>query len=186
MSDDQLPAHLRDDVFALLKQTERARAITIVGTSMLPLLRAGDRVIVESREPIRPGAIVVFRQADQLIAHRVLRVAHRADQVVYTTKGDATWSLDAPVRADAILGCAVAIERGARVLSLETRAARALGVWAVANARISTPVYTALMQLKIKMLGRASNRVTRGLKNALNLFFDLPHRIQSAGWKDRN
>ncbi|MBI5653986.1 MAG: signal peptidase I [Chloroflexi bacterium] len=186
MSDDKLPAHLRDDVLDLLKRTERPQTITIVGASMLPLLRAGDRVIVEPRQQIQPGAIVVFQQGDQLIAHRVLRIEDRAGQVVLTTKGDATWHLDPPVRADAILGCAVAIERGARVLSLDTRAARVIGAWAVAHARVSAPIYAGLLQLKIKTLGRGSNRVTRGLKNALNIFFDLPHRIQSAGWKERH
>jgi hypothetical protein len=91
---------------------------------MVPSLRDGDIVTIEAARPYGLGQVVLSGAGAGLILHRV--VFRRNGRVV--TKGDALGGLDAPVAAGAILGVAVARERGGRVVRLDTFWARFRGL----------------------------------------------------------
>lgn len=91
--------------------------VPVVGHSMRPLLRDGDRVRVRSLRPSEPdpGQIVLYVARGQWVMHRVLRTS--AARV--KTRGDASWSADAPVERVAVLGVATEVERWGRWFRLE-------------------------------------------------------------------
>jgi len=81
---------------------------------MVPALWPGDLVTVKSCDPAQLGrdSIVVFRQNQRLIVHRLM---HReGDRIV--TRGDARPRLDEPVAAAEIVGCVESVTRNGRTI----------------------------------------------------------------------
>ena len=81
---------------------------------MFPCLQPGDLLeIHRPASPIRTGDVVVFDRHGKLVVHRV--AGQTGDLLI--TRGDRLHHPDAPVPADAILGCVTAIERRGRRIS---------------------------------------------------------------------
>ncbi|MFQ5596360.1 MAG: S24/S26 family peptidase [Anaerolineae bacterium] len=99
--------------------------LKVTSNSMAPLLRAGDAVWAEPALPasLRRGDVVVIQHAGGLVTHRLVAVGDGE----WLTKGDNTRRLDPPVKANAILGRVVAIERGGDRIELRGRQ------WAIVN-----------------------------------------------------
>jgi hypothetical protein len=87
-------------------------------SSMVPLIRPGDRLQLEPADPRRivPGAVIAYHRESRLIVHRVVD----RDELELTTKGDALADPDAPVSWDCVVGRVRAL-RGAdgRVLEFD-------------------------------------------------------------------
>ncbi len=70
----------------------------VEGTSMLPLLREGDMVVIARKAPqeIHVNDIVVYKsvQTGRLIIHRVVGVERVGDKYYYRIKGDKNWNED--------------------------------------------------------------------------------------------
>lgn len=114
--------------------------VPIEGHSMRPLLRAGDSVlVVHSREGIRRGDVVVFRDKGRQVAHRVLRIVNGDAGSVLSTRGDSVRRSDAPVPAQKIVGRVVAIRRDGRRIRLDTAGWRAVG-WLVAMTTLTLAI----------------------------------------------
>jgi hypothetical protein len=102
----------------------RLTSLAVEGRSMVPTLPSRSRVWCVSLEqrPARRGEILLYRQGDLLIVHRVLR---RLASGGYRTKGDGRASFDVePVSSRAAIGRVVAFDRGTRVVSAEGRGPR--------------------------------------------------------------
>lgn len=124
----------------LLSEGKKIR-FTATGTSMAPVIRSGDRVVVMPAFPdsVAMGDIVLFRQPGARLAlHRVLRVIRdnsgRARR--FLTKGDAFNIPDSPVMAEDIIGRAVLVETtslaGVKHRRLDTPvAARVAGIMGI-------------------------------------------------------
>ena len=87
------------------------------GMSMKPTILHGDFVTVEPIEPseIRRGDIVLYRDRNNVIAHRVVGLT-ASKRFLFC--GDGRETADQPVRPDQILGRVVALERDGRLLRL--------------------------------------------------------------------
>jgi signal peptidase I len=98
------------------------------GYSMYPTILNGDEITVE---PIRPeaidvGDIILYRDQENLIAHRVVKIEIKNDtskdsqssvlspQSYFILRGDARPACDDPVAAGQVLGKVVRIETGGR------------------------------------------------------------------------
>jgi cytochrome c551/c552 len=147
--------------------------IPIDGTSMLPLIRDAEQVLIKHGcANVRRGDVVVFRRADKLVAHRVLDIFEDRAQCTFITKGDNSHDLDAPVSANQVLGRVLAVKRGDRQMSLDTALWRGLG-WVVASA--------ALVSTRACDSGRALNRPVVGA--GLRKFTALFHRgVKGVSW----
>lgn len=78
--------------------------IRVRGQSMSPILRSGDRVLVEGvRSPVEVGQLLVFAR-DGWVVHRV--VAIRGETI--WARGDACFKSDAPWTADEVVGHVIA------------------------------------------------------------------------------
>jgi hypothetical protein len=108
----------------LLKRSGALR-LKARGSSMLPFLFDGDVVHVRpaGAADVRTGDVICYRTApERLFLHRL--VARDGDTLV--ARGDALEFVDR-VGPDELLGRAVAIERGDRIVRLDTRWARHVG-----------------------------------------------------------
>lgn len=162
-------------VLAAWKQTGGQHLIPISGRSMLPLIRDGDRVLVRhGHTDVRRGDIVVFRQGDQLIAHRVLRICQggagrgtgRGTGPTFITKGDNVLHLDRPLSGSKILGRVLAVRRGNQHLSLNTAGWRLAG-WLIAAGMLpAATAYSRIRNLKRKRWGPQPVRLARFLNRA--------------------
>jgi signal peptidase I len=108
------------------------------GPSMCPLIRDGDRVLIEpgSAADLRIGDVVLYRNEGHYIIHRLVK---KAGPGTVITRGDnRTWD-DPPVPVGNIMGTVVQIEgRGRRVAltgTLGRRFARTIAWLATSRVR---------------------------------------------------
>jgi len=90
------------------------------GDSMYPVIRSGDRLLVEPADArtLRRGDVVLARLERGLTAHRIVRVELRGDAVAsITMRGDNCPADDPPFPPDQLLGRVRAIDRNGRLRS---------------------------------------------------------------------
>ena len=90
-----------------------------LGTSMWPIIRSGDGIVVEqiSEEGIRLHDVLVFSTGgEKLVAHRLVRKEEVEGQARYILRGDFRRGSDRPVPFQAIVGKVVAIERRGKTI----------------------------------------------------------------------
>ena len=110
----------------LLRSGKRVR-FRAPGYSMYPTILNGDEITVEPVKPdaIRVGDIILYKDKENLIAHRVVRIENEGDtqssvlspQSCFIPRGDARPVCDDPVAADHILGKVVLIETNGRSIN---------------------------------------------------------------------
>jgi len=114
----------------LLGRAGRVGVLSIEGDSMRPTLRSGQRVAVEfGRGALERGDLVLFRQVDYLVVHRLLGPASREDGAPHLrTRGDGRSPLDPPLERARIRGRVVAVEHAGAWRDLDAPAARLYGL----------------------------------------------------------
>ncbi len=85
--------------------------VPVRGSSMFPLLSTGDSVIVTSPDNLKEGDIILFRDRENLVCHRLVRIINQEGEVYYITRGDALFSTDRPVMAKDVIGKVIDVER---------------------------------------------------------------------------
>lgn len=140
----------RKTALDLLRQeasAARPYRLRVTSESMLPLLRPGDELVVQPGLPpdLRRGDLVVLDADPSAAPEGWLPVTHRIvgrGPGGWLTKGDHNRSLDPPLPERAILGRAIAVQRGAAQLDLRSRRWRLtagfLGWWSRQSARAYT------------------------------------------------
>lgn len=91
---------------------------------MYPTIRENERITVEPVSPqdVKVGDIVLYRSAEGVIAHRVVRLERDEDNGLRFIFREDTWgTLDEPVEAEQILGRVVSVERGGRHIGLYSK-----------------------------------------------------------------
>jgi signal peptidase I len=124
--------------------------LKVSGVSMVPVLWPGDLLTVHPIEPgnFTPGSVLVFRQNNRLVVHRLLR--REGAQLV--TRGDSRPCLDAPVSSAEILGRVEAAQRNGRSLSLHPSMGQALIAAALRRSEAFTLLYLRLVS-RIRKIG---------------------------------
>lgn len=94
-------------------------AVFCRGESMRPLFRPGDRILFEPCriEALRRGDVIIFNPPGQeeRVVHRVVTAGPSSIR----TKGDANSGVDSwTIRQEDIIGRAVSVERGGRVITV--------------------------------------------------------------------
>jgi signal peptidase I len=113
----------------LWQRTGAPLLLPVTGTSMLPLLRPGDQLVVDPTCRLYAvGAIVVFRQADHLVVHRVVRRLDWGQRLL--TKGD-NGPFDPSIPATDLVGVVTAFDADRRRYRVATWPWRVLG-WIIA------------------------------------------------------
>jgi signal peptidase I len=115
-----LPDNLLDGVLQVWGASQRRGWMQLTGQSMLPLLRAGDQMLVaHGCYDLRRGDLPVFRRAGRLVVHRLIRIEQHPGGRRLITRGDNRLQCDAPLQADELVGRVLCVRRGARVVALD-------------------------------------------------------------------
>jgi hypothetical protein len=132
-TDPKLRAELVLAAVELMGRAGRRGTVLVQGESMRPTLRPGQLLAVEfSPEVTARGDMLVFRQGDALLVHRLVGPAPPLDgQPRLRTRGDGVLELDPPVDLDRVVARVVAFKDGERWRSTRHRAARAYA-WCLA------------------------------------------------------
>jgi signal peptidase I len=154
------PANTHDPILEtaleLLESQNSDFWMLVKGMSMLPIIREGDRILVQPLKspPVR-GDILALHQANGLVAHRLLRLSYDSvGEGSYLTQGDHALMPDPPVTIDQILGRAVTLQHGSKILRLDEpgwmRIGRAVCIfqlaaaWAGRNMRLRRAITACL------------------------------------------
>jgi len=91
--------------------------LKVAGASMVPALWPGDLVTVRSCDSseLQPGSIVVFRQNERLVVHRLM---HWVGGCV-VARGDARQRYDKPVKVGEMIGRVDSVLRNGRSVNLQ-------------------------------------------------------------------
>lgn len=151
---DRVPRPVIDLAIEGWDRCAKQHIVPVSGRSMLPLLHDGDRVLVAHGERApRWSEIIVFRQGDRLVVHRLLGRHSGPAGVFFLTKGDNAAACDPLVAASNVVGRVVAFERDGRRSRLDTGVGIAFG-WLVAAAGLVVQVaYRRGRRLKRWLLG---------------------------------
>ncbi|MDX9920399.1 MAG: signal peptidase I [Paludibacter sp.] len=120
MNNQELNENMYDVAVELLSKNHSLNYRT-KGMSMYPTLRPGDKAIVEKCEAdkCKRGDIVVFRQDNKLICHRIIKSDFRRGELSILTKGDNCRKADKPFTSDSLLGIVRVFERDAKQRSFD-------------------------------------------------------------------
>lgn len=98
--------------FAVHHGAGTAAWVVASGSSMQPLIQAGDELYVEfGPRRYRLGDIVVFPEGGRFVAHRVVGWTWQGGQRLLLTRGDATVDLDRPFAPEHAFGVVRACRR---------------------------------------------------------------------------
>lgn len=111
----------------LLKKGELL--LTACSGSMAPLIRIGDKVKVKttSTEAIGFGDIIVYREEEKLVVHRVVAKGEFDRQPFFLQKGDRS-SFPFRIPAECVLGKVSEIHKPSRCIRLNSRKGRFLNL----------------------------------------------------------
>lgn len=106
-------------VFTGLSADMLSRGVSVrfraAGSSMYPLIRDGDVLVVERTDPekIRYGDIIFFIDAaGRTVVHRAIKIRAHDSGTTLTTRGDSTLADDAPIDGRDVIGRVAWIEKG--------------------------------------------------------------------------
>lgn len=113
-----------------------------MGSSMLPALWPGDRLVVRRREfsEVQAGQIVLYSRGGGLVAHRVVRRVSGPDGERLVTRGDSVRQDDSPVQKSEVVGVVVSVMRGGGEVSAELTMRRRAAAWVLARCGFATRV----------------------------------------------
>ena len=122
------------------------------GVSMAPLIRGGCVLLVEQAalEDLRLGDILVYRDRDLLVAHRLVARRRRQGSLCLLTKGDAfSWRFREEIDPEQVLG-RVTVVRGRRGREIKIGAGwgRLLSLALVAAWPLPQGLFLVLARLK--------------------------------------
>jgi signal peptidase I len=122
------------------------------GDSMVPIIRSGGLIQVD---PVQPEGlllrdIVVYRQGDQVVAHRLVAKRQQGENLRLFTRGDAaSWQFPEEVSPEQVLGRVTAVRspRG-RKIRIDAGWGRGLSLVLAAACPIPQVMFLILVKLK--------------------------------------
>ena len=112
--------HLIRDMQEELFKKQGQGWFRIVSGSMRPLMDIDDRVLARpvEREEVKPRDIILFRNSDALVTHRVVKIVRHNGKAMILQRGDAGGT-PGTITPEAIVGKVVGIEKNGRFLRLD-------------------------------------------------------------------
>jgi hypothetical protein len=99
-----------DAAVELIGKAGRLGSVEVTGSSMLPTFAEVERLAVEfSPQRLEFGDVLVFRQRDFLVVHRLVQRQQHDGSLRLRTRGDGTISLDPWLDPGSVIGRAVAV-----------------------------------------------------------------------------
>lgn len=157
----------------------------IISGSMRPLIDAQDRVLAKRMEAdeVKPGDIILFKNSNALVTHRVMERYYENRGLFFLQKGDRGGSVGM-IPAESVLGKVVAIEKNGTVLRLDRGRGRivntVLGINNYAGYRVSTKITEVKKRFRDKRGSQCLELLYRGVKKLFVLLNRAMLRIFAA------
>lgn len=102
---------------------------------MSPCIAPGDIVIVQpcKIDEIKVGDVVVFRTANNLVAHRLLAIKNMESEIICMAKGDNNKHFDKPFGPEAIVGKVQSVERNGKTTAIKPSYSKAFFMLRMGN-----------------------------------------------------
>ncbi len=122
--------------------------INMKGFSMFPTLRPGDRGLIEKCNPktLKKGDIVVFRLAQKIIAHRLIKIHSIDKKIVFITKGDNNSFIDQTFDVAALIGKITLIYRGTHTIKMSNLMMNVRKTEALYFSRLLIPIHHFILR----------------------------------------
>jgi signal peptidase I len=147
---------------------EDQKWVKVLSGSMGPLAPVGSKVLIQAlsdHHGVRFGDIIVFREVDRLIMHRVLGKHRRGGEIFYLQSGD-TYSQPSFTHKCGVLGKVIAIQKDGRLIKLDTFRGKLLNIYSALLSRTNYHLDNTFIYIKERML-----------KGKKVMFFSLISRI---------
>lgn len=97
-----------------------AQVFVSFGQSMWPFLKSGEKLIVKEAplNSLKLGDIILFRQAEKLVCHRLVKRSSVNGKMILYTRGEHNFFHKDPVEEEMLLGRVVGVFRNGKVKSL--------------------------------------------------------------------
>ena len=141
------------DIVESLLDDNHTLSFRMQGFSMYPTLKAGDlgHVLKCRANDLTVGDLIVFKQNNKLIAHRLVEIVHQNNQQVFVAKGDKNSFKDAPFTENELVGKITSIQRQNRSIKSESRYMKRQRFNAEHFSTILIPFYDFSIRLKNKL-----------------------------------
>uniref|UniRef100_A0A7V6A2N6 Peptidase S24/S26A/S26B/S26C domain-containing protein n=1 Tax=Desulfobacca acetoxidans TaxID=60893 RepID=A0A7V6A2N6_9BACT len=140
----EVAAHFLQEGYGVLLKTR--------GHSMAPLIRSSGliQVVPVHPEDLLWGDIVVYRQGDQVVAHRLVGRRQRGNNLCLATRGDAfSWQSREEISAAQVLGRVAAVRsRRGREIRIDTGWGRVLSLALAATWPLPQGIFLVFARLK--------------------------------------
>jgi len=163
MANSVIGAHLHAACCDLVADVARNHGnvqLRVAGASMVPVLWPGDLVTVQNCDPaqLETGSILVIRQKERLIAHRLVRRAG----AYLVTRGDARPRCDDPVKPADVVGRVESITRDGRPVRAQPAGWQRLAAAILRRSELCTRLFLRLGP-KIRTFGVGDAGVSTGV-----------------------
>ena len=151
--------------------------LIINSSSMTPMLRPGDAVVVQPVvwSALYPGDLVVVHCGGELITHRLISM----DKDNLITKGDSSAYPDMPIPKDEFMGRVAAIERKGDVWDMQTKRWKLYNRMAGKISQLEAKLLHVAKCLSrgIRLQGKIGERTASAVKFFFSLPFGLAERV---------
>ncbi len=136
-----------DELFLSSLAEGKEVRLRVDGTSMSPLLKPGDQVVLQRATPqqLQKGDLVVVRRQHDMVTHRL--VHQNAGQ--WLTKGDNSRYPDLPALENQVLGKVIAIAKTNQTIDLQTTRWQFLNRWLASLSWMEASLFRLGRRFKI-------------------------------------
>ena len=128
--------------------------LQVGGYSMFPFLKNGDIVTIKKCgiDEFKIGNVIVFKNGNKLIAHRLIKFAKVNNKKCFILKGDSCSKKDKIITEDFVVGKVVSFFKKGKEKSFENNYYKTLGLFIARFSRILTPfiIFQLWVTLKLK------------------------------------
>lgn len=80
----------QNEIFQLLRESEKEVTFQVNGFSMLPLINEGDEITVKriDSNKIQFGDLIAFNIDDNFVIHRIVKIIKNKNELLFWEKGD--------------------------------------------------------------------------------------------------
>lgn len=163
-----------DELFLSSLAEGKEVRLRVDGTSMSPLLKPGDQVVLQRATPqqLQKGDLVVVRRQHDMVTHRL--VHQNAGQ--WLTKGDNSRYPDLPALENQVLGKVIAIEKNKKTIDLQSTRWQILNRWLANWSWLEASLFHFGRQIK-SSAQKSQMEGVRGNHSWLARFLSLPFRL---------
>jgi hypothetical protein len=172
---------VKEQFIELWKECGTERIFKVRGTSMRPLIRDSDSLVViplRHAEELRIGDIALFQWPSGMVAHRIVGKFSKDNNTYLYEKGDNTGALPTMISAEKIVGKVVRIYRPGSTVDLTK------GFWLLTNRSAGyywhylSAVFVLFSESKAKLFGaRKFPRISLAFSKLYLFLGGLPNRM---------